>query len=198
MNALLTRRGALAGAVATLSLAAPRLARGAAPKILVVGGGFAGATCAKYLKRANPAFEVTLLDKAAQHVSCVGSNEVLVGMRTLSGLKKGYTALASTYGVLPKTGTATSINTTARTVRLADATTLAYDRLVLAPGIEFRNDAIKGWTTATTAMPHAWIAGAQTTTLQNQLKAMPNKGTVIISVPPAPIAARRHPMSAPA
>ncbi len=168
-------------AVATL----PRLARAAtaAPRVVVVGGGFAGATAAKYLRHwGGASVDVTLVDANPSHVSCILSNLVVNGSLGLSGITFGYENLRQKYGVKPVKGRVSAVDAARRNVRLADGSTLPYDRLVLAPGIDF--DPLPGLNTS--LVPHAWIAGPQTTLLKNQLAAMPSKGTVVMTIPAAP------------
>ncbi|MCC7347358.1 MAG: FAD-dependent oxidoreductase [Variibacter sp.] len=185
-RALADRRSVLtlmAAAPAAL-LARPALAQGAA-RVVVIGGGFAGATCARALAQA-PRVSVTLVEPNATFTACPFSNAVLVGLRELPQQQFGYGGVTRA-GVALAAQAATAVDAAARRVTLADGTTLAYDRLVLAPGIDLRFDALPGYTEAAAqAMPHAWQAGAQTLLLRRQLEAMEDGGTVIISAPANP------------
>ena len=104
-------------------------------RVVVVGGGFAGATCAKYLRRAEPRLEVTLVEPHRQFVTCPFSNTVLVGLRDLASVTYNYDGLRQRHGVRVVPATATTLDPPARRVRLDDGSTLAYERLVLAPGV---------------------------------------------------------------
>lgn len=157
-------------------------AQAAGPRVVVIGGGFAGATVAKYLRMWGSNLQVTLVDSAAAHVSCILSNLVLNDRVTLSSLTKSYDKLRSNYGITVLTDTATQIDPLARRVYLASGAKLDYDRLVVAPGIDF--EPIQGWDS--NKMPHAWKAGPQTTLLKNQLQAMPAGKNFVMTIPPAP------------
>ena len=159
----------------------------AAPRVVVIGGGFGGATCAKYLRLYEPALEVTLVEQNASYVTCPGSNWMLGGLRTVDELTQGYTALRDRHGVRIAIDRAVGIDPGKRLVTLASGKTLAYDRLVMAPGIDFDWHAIEGYDEAATQhLPHAWKAGPQTVLLQKQLQAMPDGGTFIMAAPPMP------------
>jgi sulfide dehydrogenase [flavocytochrome c] flavoprotein subunit len=186
----ITRRGfaALVGGAAALPLFGTSLASAArTPRVVVIGGGFAGATFAKYLRRAMPTARITLVEPKKSYVSCVYSNEVVVGLSTLKPLTVGYAALAEAYGIHHVRRSAVAIDPVARRVTLSSGDKLPYDKLVVAPGMAYRYDALPGWTEETAALlPAAWHAGPETTQLAARLKAMPNGGTAIITVPPAP------------
>ena len=152
-------------------------------RVIVVGGGMAGATVAKYLRLWGDSIEVTLVEKASSYTSCIMSSLVLTGQRTLSSLQYKYDTLKTKYGVNVVLGDVLEVDPIGVKVKLADGRILAADRIVLAPGIEF--DAIPGLTNPD-KMPHAWKAGAQTTLLANQLKALPSRGNVILSIPRTP------------
>lgn len=128
-----------------------------------------------------------LIGRSAVHTACPGSNEVLVGLRRSSDLRRDIGALAHGRGITLIISESTSIDATRRTVFLADGRTLTGDALVVAPGIGFRYGAVAGYTAATeSSLPHAWIAGPQTEALARQLQALPSNPTVIISIPRAP------------
>ncbi len=167
--------------------AAPAVAPRAAPKVVIVGGGFGGATCAKYLRVYDAGIEVTLIEPNAAYITCPGSNWVIGGLRKMEDLSQNYNTLRSKHGVNVVHDRVTAINADKRTVTLAGGRTLPYDRLVVSPGIDFRWNAIEGYDeSASQMLPHAWKAGAQTTLLVRQLQAMPNGGTFIMSTPPMP------------
>src|SRR5712691_4226356 len=164
----------------------PALAQGSAGRVVVVGGGFAGATCARALKRLDPRLVVTLVEQSATFTACPFSNEVIAGLRDLRDQEFAYDKLAAS-GVELARLTATGVDPKARAVTLADGTGLSYDRLVVAPGIDFRWDALPGYNEAAAEkMPHAWKAGAQTALLRRQLEAMEDGGLVVIAAPANP------------
>jgi len=161
---------------------------GASGRVIIVGGGMGGATAAKYFRLWGGAkVEVTLIERQPSYVSNIMSNLVLNGSRTVAGLTYNYDRLVSSYGVRRVQGDVVAIDPVGKKVTLAGSSTpLPYDRLVLAPGITF--DVVPGLesTAAQAAVPHAWVAGAQTTTLRNQLVAMPNGGTFVMTIPLTP------------
>ena len=182
-----TRRAFLRNSAALASTALlpmPALAQ-AAPRVVVVGGGFGGATVARNVKALDPKIHVTLVESSATFTACPFSNAVLGGLRDLKAQQFGYDKVRAA-GVNVVIGTAIGVNQTGKTVRLADVT-LPYDRLVLSPGIDIRWDGLPGYNEAAAAkMPHAWRAGEQTTLLRNQLTAMEDGGLVVMSVPANP------------
>ena len=179
-----SRRSLLVGAATTVaSFAAPALAQ-ARPQVVVIGGGYAGATCARFLQREG--VNVTLVEPAATYVSCPFSNAVIAGLRDISQQTFTYDAIAA-QGVRVARQAATKIDRDSRRVTLADGTVLAYDRLVLAPGIDMNFTALPGYDLAASELlPHAWKAGPQTLLLRRQLEAMDDGGTVVISAPANP------------
>ncbi|WP_334373961.1 FCSD flavin-binding domain-containing protein [Bradyrhizobium sp. AZCC 1719] len=174
-----------AAAVTALVSPLPALAQSAA-RIVVIGGGFGGASCARALKQIDPKLQVTLVEPNRTFIACPFSNNVVAGLRSLEQQKFGYDKVAAS-GITVVALEATTINAAARTVGLADGTSLAYDRLVLSPGIELRFDALSGYDEAAAAkMPHAWKAGEQTLLLRKQLEAMDDGGLVVIAAPANP------------
>src|SRR5215468_2371074 len=182
---MLTRRHML-GLMSGISLAClpTRRAWTQTPaRVVVVGGGFGGATCAKYLCRADPSLEVTLVEPQRQFVTCPFSNAVLVGLRDLASVTYNYDGLRQHYGVQVVHTLATALNPTAHQVTLDDGSMLTYDRLVLAPGVEMQWGALEGYDAAASEkFPHAWHAGPQTLLLRRQLEPMEDGGLVL---PPA-------------
>jgi NADPH-dependent 2,4-dienoyl-CoA reductase/sulfur reductase-like enzyme len=153
---------------------------------VVVGGGFAGASCARALRQADPRIAVTLVEANATFTACPFSNAVIGGLRELSAQQFTYERVAAD-GIAVVQGTASAVDAQARSVALADGSRLPYDRLVLAPGIDIRWGAVPGYDEAASAqMPHAWRAGEQTLLLRRQLEAMPDGGLVVISAPANP------------
>ena len=156
-------------------------------RVVVVGGGFGGATCAKYLRRLDPGVAVTLVEPSTKFITCPLSNLVLGGLRTMDSITHGYDALKNKHGVNVAHDTVTAIDAAGKKVTLKSGKTLSYDRLVVAPGIDFKWDAIEGYSEkAAEVMPHAWKAGPQTVLLQKKIKAMKNGGTLIIVAPANP------------
>ncbi|HYD81624.1 MAG TPA: FCSD flavin-binding domain-containing protein [Paucimonas sp.] len=179
------------GAGAALSTLGACAAAGskAGQKIVVVGGGYGGATAAKYIRLwSSGAIDVTLVEPNAEFVSCPLSNLVLGGSRQLADLTVGYEQLTRRRGVDVVRDRAQAIDADKRIVRLAGGATLPYDRLILSPGVDFLWDMLPGMKSgqAQRKVLHAWKAGAQTLALRKQLEAMPDGGTYVISIPLAP------------
>jgi sulfide dehydrogenase [flavocytochrome c] flavoprotein subunit len=174
-----------AGAAAAM-LPMPALAQNGGARVVVVGGGFAGATCARTLKRLDPRLAVTLVETSQTFTACPFSNEVIAGLRDIKAQQFNYKKIADD-GVVTAFDSATAVDPQARMVTLGGGTRLPYDRLVLAPGVDLRFDALPGYTEAAAErMPHAWKAGEQTLLLRRQLEAMPDGGLVIIAAPANP------------
>jgi len=178
------RRRFLQGAMLA-ALGSTSLARAAArrARVVVVGGGFAGASCALQLRRLDPAIDVTLVDPDERYVTCPMSDAVLVGWRSMQSITVSRAGLARA-GVHCIRDSVAAIDAQARQVRLVSSKALAYDRLVVAPGIRFLWDRIEGYDEAASErMPHAWRAGAQTGLLAAQLRAIDDGGVFAICVP---------------
>ena len=174
---------ALAGCAAPTAPTAPGLGR-----VVVVGGGFGGATAARYLKLwGGAAVDVTLVERNEGFISCPMSNLVIAGVRDPLSIGHGYAGLEA-QGVKRLRGEVVGIDPATKTIRLADRSTLAWDRLVLAPGIAFTPDAVPGLAAALDSgrAVHAWKAGMQTILLRRQLEALPDGGVVLMSIPKAP------------
>ncbi|WP_298269512.1 NAD(P)/FAD-dependent oxidoreductase [uncultured Bradyrhizobium sp.] len=183
-----TRRDVIRGAaaVAAAALARPALAQAAA-RIAVIGGGFGGTACARALRRLDAKLQVTLIEPNTIFTACPLSNEVIAGLRELTAQEFTYDKVAAD-GITIAAQAATKVDAQARSIALADGTTLSYDRLVLAPGIDLHFDALPGYDEAAAEkMPHAWKAGEQTMLLRRQLEAMDDGGLVVIAVPAAPL-----------
>jgi NADPH-dependent 2,4-dienoyl-CoA reductase/sulfur reductase-like enzyme len=177
-----TRRAVL-GTLAGLA-AAPALGQDARGRVVVLGGGFGGASAARALHRAG--LSVTLVEAETTYTACPFSNEVIAGLQPLAAQRFGYEGLRRA-GIAVVHAVATGIDGGARSVALADGSRLPYDRLVLSPGIALRFDAIPGYDEAAAeVMPHAWKAGAQTELLARRLADLPDGGTVVLSVPANP------------
>ena len=177
----------IAGATAAVSaFGFPGIAAAAGKKqVVIVGGGTGGATAAKYIRRADPSVEVTLIEPNEHYYTCYLSNEVLGGARSMDSIKFGYDGLRK-HGVTVVHDMATGIDAAAKKVTTKGGKTFSYDRCIVAPGISFK-DNIAGYDMAAhEIMPHAWKAGPQTALLRKQLEAMPDGGTVLIAPPPNP------------
>lgn len=152
-------------------------------RVIVIGGGMAGATVAKYLRLWGDAVVVTLVERNPKYLSNILSSLVLTGQRTMSSLTFGYDTLRDRYGVQIIFDEVVEVDPVAVTVKLASGGLLPADRIVMAPGIEF--DAVPGLIDSN-RMPHAWQAGPQTTLLAQQLAAMPSDGVFVLTIPKAP------------
>jgi len=184
-----TRRtfGCLIGVGCAAALTA-RVARGQAKgRVVVIGGGVGGATAAKYLALSARELEITLVEPKPRYTTCFFSNLYLGGMRSLASLTHGYETLARRYGIRIIQDRVAAIDPTAKTVDLESGARLNYDRLIVAPGIAFKFDAIEGYDEAATQIvPHAWVAGPQTQLLREQLEAMEDGGVFVLAAPPNP------------
>jgi len=179
--------GALSTATSALGWPALGQAKATGGRVVVIGGGFGGASCAKYLRRLSTDIEVILVERDSKFMTCPFSNAVLGGLYDIDFIAHDYKAMHNKHGVKVVHDSAVDIDPDAKKVRLAGGSTLPYDRLVVSPGIDLRWDAIEGYDEASsTAMPHAWKAGKQTMMLRKQLEAMPDGGVVIIAPPPNP------------
>ncbi len=177
--------GAAAG-LASLSACAGTAGSGGGPRVVVVGGGFGGATAAKYLRRLDPSLQVTLVDRNPSHVTCPFSNAVLGGLRDLPSITQGFDGLRAA-GVKVVTDEVTALDVAGKAVVLKKGGRLAYDRLVLSPGIDVKWNALAGYDEAAAELaPHAWKAGPQTALLRRQLEALPDGGVVLLSAPGNP------------
>ena len=172
------------GAAAVGAIGFPAIAAGK-KQVVIVGGGTAGATAAKYIRRGDDSVEVTLIEPNEHYYTCYLSNEVLGGNRKLETLKFGYDGLRK-HGVTVVQDTVIGIDPAGRKVVTEGGKSFTYDRCIVAPGISFRNN-IEGYDEAAAEkFPHAWKAGAQTALLRGQLEAMADGGTVLIAPPPNP------------
>ena len=155
-------------------------------RVVIVGGGFGGATCARYIRLADPRIEVILIEKNPKFITCPFSNAVLGGLQDMDSITHSYDGLKA-QGVNVMTGEVITVDGDKKTVYLADGGKVTYDRLVLSPGISIQWDAIAGYDEAAAQiMPHAWKAGEQTVLLKKQLTAMDDGGVVVISAPEYP------------
>ncbi len=186
----LDRRGFLgAGVAAAATMSAP-MVMGAAhgkPRVVVVGGGAGGATAARYIaKDSAGAIDVVLIEPTRTYYTCFFSNLYLGGYRDMASLGHSYGALAA-QGINVVHDWAVGVDRDAKTVALAGGGSVPYDKLILSPGIDFKDGAVQGWdTSAQNAMPHAYKAGSQTELLRAQMESMPQGGTYAMVAPPNP------------
>jgi sulfide dehydrogenase [flavocytochrome c] flavoprotein subunit len=161
--------------------------RRGSPRVIVAGGGFAGASCALELRVLAPTLEIVLVDPEPRYVTCPMSNSVIAGLRDLGSITIPRIGLARR-GIRVVRDTVAAVDPTRRRVRLGAGASLTYDRLVVAPGIRFLWGQPEGYTeAAATRMPHAWQAGEQTELLARQLSSMRRGGVLAISVPAGPM-----------
>jgi NADPH-dependent 2,4-dienoyl-CoA reductase/sulfur reductase-like enzyme len=172
----------LGGATALASFPTILKAATTGSRVIVVGGGFAGATAAKYLKYWSPDLNVTLVEPNAEYRSPILSNLVINGQKNLSEISFNYMALEQKYGVNIVQDWVQGIDSAGKKVELSSGTQLEYDRLIVAPGIKF--DVVDGLDS--NKIPHAWKSGDQLLLLKQQLDAMPAGGTFVMTIPPAP------------
>ena len=151
-------------------------------RVVVIGGGWGGSTAARYVRMADPSIEVMLIEPNKQFVSCPFSNLVLSGLRTIESLTQSYGGLRRR-GVKFIHETVTAIEPDTKRVRIGEGY-LAYDRLVVSPGIDFQWEQIEGLPAVKDSVLHAWKAGPQTVELARQIQAMPDGGAFVLTVPP--------------
>ncbi len=155
--------------------------------VVVVGGGFGGATVAKYIKIFDKDIAVTIIEGSDKYYTCPFSNTVIGGFRKLEDLEVDYSILKGKYGINFIKGHVKEIDAAGKNVILSDGKKVKYDKLVLSPGISFNYQAVEGATPEMAEeIPHAWKAGPQTLLLRKQLEAMPDGGTFIMVIPPMP------------
>jgi sulfite dehydrogenase len=171
---------ALAGCASTAS--GPSIGR-----VVVVGGGYGGTTAARYLRMWGGNVDVTLVERSASFISCPISNLVVGGYKQMADITRSYDGLKA-MGVKFIQGDVIAVDAAAKKVRLADGKELAYDRLILSPGVDFMMDNIGGLKAAIDSgrVLHSWKAGPQTVALRQQLEAIPDGGVYVMSIPRAP------------
>ncbi len=184
------KTAAIAGAAATVLPVVASASRTPTnrKRVVIIGGGFAGATAAKYLAMWSQNTEVVMIERNAQFVSCPQSNLVLSGSRSIQQLTHDYNSLADNYDIKTVQAEVVSIDTDKQRVKLHDGTVVAYHRLIIAPGVDFIYDdlAMLASYEAQQKVPHAWKAGPQTENLKTQLHSMKQGGTMIMTVPATP------------
>jgi sulfide dehydrogenase [flavocytochrome c] flavoprotein subunit len=178
--------GGLGLAAAMLGFPVPLRSR-ARGRVVVIGGGAGGATCARYLaKGSREALAITLVEAQSRYTTCFYSNLYLAGWRDFDSITHGYDGLAAA-GIQMVQARAVDIDPVAKSVRLESGETIAYDKLVVAPGIDLKYGSIGGYSEEVAQiMPHSWKAGAQTKLLRSQLEAMPDGGLFVLVAPPEP------------
>ncbi len=188
-RSLLQASAGLLGATGAMGLMSGCATGGSGPKVVVVGGGYGGATAAKYVRMwSDYGVQVTLVEPNANFVSCPLSNLVLGGSKTMADITTPYDNLVRRHGVNLVRDMVTAIDADKRTVKLAGGSELVYDRLIVSPGVDFMWETLPGMGKpgAQDAVLHAWKAGAQTVALRRQLEAMPDGGVYAMSIPLAP------------
>jgi sulfide dehydrogenase [flavocytochrome c] flavoprotein subunit len=170
--------GGLAGCAASMK---GDFAPKSGPRVVVIGGGWGGATAAKYVRLLDPGVEVVLIEPGRRFVSCPFSNLVVAGVRTIDSLTMGYDGLRQR-GVRIIHETASAIEPDTKRVRLGEGY-LQYDRLVVSPGVDFQWEQVEGLAQNQETILHAWKAGPQTVQLAQQLAAMPDGGVFVLSIP---------------
>jgi len=189
----MNRRGfiktSIAGAVGAALYGTQVLAahHGGKKRVVVVGGGIGGATTAKYIKKYDPSIDVTLIEPNTHYYTCFMSNEVLGGHRQMDSIRFDYSGLQAK-GIRVVHDTVTEIDAARQVVKTSSGKTYQYDRCVVSPGVDFKYEAIPGYSkeVAHSSIPHAWKAGPQTEMLRKQLEAMPDGGTFVMIPPPNP------------
>ena len=187
-NGLSRRRFLATTVAASTALSAPAVLAQGRPRVVVVGGGAGGATAARYIARdSKGAVDVTLVEPTRAYYSCFFSNLFIGGFRDYASIGHSYGALAANHGINVVHDWAVSVDRDKRSVGLAGGGSLSYDRLVLSPGIDFKEGSVPGWDLSQqNRMPHAYKAGSQTQLLRAQIEAMPEGGVYCMVAPPNP------------
>jgi len=181
--------GSALGSLGLISGCATPMAGGSGPHVVVIGGGYGGATAAKYTRLFSEGkVRVTLIEPNAQFVSCPISNLVIGGIKQMADITIPYENLEKRHGVKIVRDRATAIDADKRVVKLAGGGEISYDRLIVSPGIDFMWETLPGMNKpgAQDKVLHAWKAGPQTVALRQQLEAMPDGGVYALSIPLAP------------
>jgi NADPH-dependent 2,4-dienoyl-CoA reductase/sulfur reductase-like enzyme len=192
MNHRMQRRSFLQSSAALSLLGLTACATTSVPakaKVVVIGGGYGGATAAKYVRLLSDyKIDVVLIEPNDAFVSCPISNLVLGGSKRMADITTPYTGLSRMHGVTVVKDTATAVDTARKTVTLARGATIAYDKLIMSPGIELLFGSIEGSQAANASgqILQAWKAGPETLALRRQLEAMPDGGVYALTIPEAP------------
>ncbi len=176
-----------AGFAAASMVAAPYLAAQTGQRVVIIGAGFGGATAARYLRRFNPALQITVVEPSSEFIMCPMSNRVIHGGLQMRDISHSYNRFVSSNGLRWVRGRAEAIDVGAREVRVG-AERIPYDHLIVAPGVDYVYDRIEGLQTAAqqARVPHAWKAGEQTQQLRSMLQALPDDGVVVMTIPKVP------------
>ena len=176
-----------AGAASALSLAACATPGGGKGRVVVIGGGYGGATAAKYIRLWDPGIDVVMVERESFFTSCPMSNLVIGGHRRIEEIRRDYAGLRR-HGVQVVNDEATAVDGAKRVVKLARGGDLPYDRLIVSPGIDFMFGDIDGYAAAMAGgrVIHAWKAGPQTSALRSSLERMRDGGVYVLSIPPSP------------
>lgn len=182
------RRKFLGAATGALSAPAVMAEGSNKPRVVVVGGGAGGATVARYIaKDSDGAIEVTLVEPSQVYFSCFFSNLYIGGLKSIDEIGHTYGALAANYGINVLHDWAVAVDRIGKSVTLAGGQVLPYDKLILAPGIDFVEGSVPGWdVSAQNKMPHAYEAGSQSQLLRAQIESMPEGGVYAMVAPPNP------------
>lgn len=158
-------------------------------RVIVIGGGFGGTICAKYIRKFSPTTSVTLIEPKTTFFTCPGSNSMIAGLHPMKYISHSYDALSAKYSISVLHDLVTSIDSVAKSITLKSGGLHSYDYLVLSPGIDFRTGNIEGYSPTDQLFPHAWEAGDQTRLLRDQVRSMEDGETVIIAPPTRPFRA---------
>jgi sulfide dehydrogenase [flavocytochrome c] flavoprotein subunit len=182
------KAGAAAAAMAGFAGCASVPGGGSKARVVVVGGGYGGATAAKYIRLFDPTIEVVLVEPNRDFISCPLSNLVLGGFKTMNDITTPYSGLERNHGIRIVRDMATAIDAERKQVRLAGGEPISFDRVIVAPGVDFIPGAIPALENAEVQarVLHAWKAGPQTVALRRQLEDMPDGGVYVLSIPEAP------------
>jgi sulfide dehydrogenase [flavocytochrome c] flavoprotein subunit len=184
-NKLLGAFSAVSALEAVAGYPTPLLA--AKQQVVVIGGGFGGATAAKYLRLMDSNLQVTLVEPKRYYYTCPFSNLVLGGYKDLSEIRYGYDNLSRYYGIHVIQATAARLNASSKKVILTDGKSFSYNRAIVSPGVDMRFDKMEGYNYGiVNKIPHAWKAGRSTLLLKKQLVEMRDGGTVLICPPDQP------------
>jgi len=186
----LLQSGLALGSLSTLAACASLTSKAPVKaQVVVIGGGYGGATAAKYIRLlSNYHISVVLVEPSASFISCPMSNLVLGGSKQLNELTTSYDALSRKHGITVVRDWVTSIDADKKSVRLKNGASIAYDKLVLSPGVDMMFETVEGLQAANDSgqILQAWKAGAETTALRKQLEAMPDGGVYALTIPEAP------------
>lgn len=183
------RQFGLWGGAATATLAMPAYLRAQAkPRVVIIGGGPGGTTAARYIaKDSEGDIDVTLIQNTDTFTTCFFSNLYLGGFRDMESITHGYDKLQSGFGIAKVTGMATGVDRDKKVVTMQDGATIAYDRLIVSPGIDMVWDSVPGYSEeAAEIAPHAWKAGPQTKLLHDRIDALKDGENIVMVAPPNP------------